>query len=743
MYFIANKKAAKKMLWARDVAGVAVEDDALVARIKCDSFVVLGEESDDVIIDGEGVSSTMDHRLQAVSLFHASSKSLCTVSTNTQGDEYVFVYDMDSMQTRLEHRLGGSDEALLCLLSPCGKYVVIATSDGDDDRLLFIDIHAHSEISHELGSFPAFVNGKAVFLVKDSTTAIECWSLPETQHFRCTSTVEWIFADSAPVALCSNKKTLSLMFVDESRPHFTVVPTLGAYSEDAIYYFAMLNGVGAISYNNDLLVFAVDSSTRQVKQLSFHHLDAVVGLQIDDKGLLRALQQHETAYELVCWETTPTFVNPAIPSFNEEHGFLLVEEVAPAAPPATPAVPAPTTSSPAVASAVVTPAPVVRAASADDEWRCVVCNKVKELRGAHLNGKVTVRTDCWPCAKKQTFQLVGASGTSLSSIFQVPSVPSDLSGGLLAASAAPIVTSAVAPVAPPAIPAVLAPTTSSPAVPSAVVTPAAPVAVAVRAASADDEWRCVVCNKVKELRGAHLNGKVTVRTDCWPCAKKQTFQLVGASGTSLSSIFQVPSVPSDLSGGLLTAPAAPAVGAAMSSIPATSAIAPVVPPAAPVPITSSPGVPTAVVTPAAPVAVAAPATTTGGAFGSKPADTVESAKPATNVASVDDEWRCVVCNKVKELRGAHLNGKVTVRTDCWPCAKKQTFQLVGASGTSLSSIFQVPSVPSDLSGGLLAASAAPAVGAAMSSIPATINNTVEQSTSSVHGASAPPPSTQS
>lgn len=36
-------------------------------------------------------------------------------------------------------------------------------------------------------------------------------------------------------------------------------------------------------------------------------------------------------------------------------------------------------------------------------------------------------------------------------------------------------------------------------------------------------WRCSVCRKQKDLNGPHLDGKTTVRSDCWPCAKKQTF----------------------------------------------------------------------------------------------------------------------------------------------------------------------------------------------------------------------------
>ncbi|EPY23200.1 hypothetical protein AGDE_12955 [Angomonas deanei] len=52
-----------------------------------------------------------------------------------------------------------------------------------------------------------------------------------------------------------------------------------------------------------------------------------------------------------------------------------------------------------------------------------------------------------------------------------------------------------------------------------------------------------------------------------------------------------------------------------------------------------------------------------------------AAKEKGTAGSPATEWRCKVCNKTKDLHGDHLKGKTEVRSDCWPCAKKQTFIL--------------------------------------------------------------------
>jgi hypothetical protein len=63
---------------------------------------------------------------------------------------------------------------------------------------------------------------------------------------------------------------------------------------------------------------------------------------------------------------------------------------------------------------VFTPAAVLSAATNDAadttgeaglSWRCVQCNKPKDLQRDHLKGKTEVRSDCWPCAKKTTFKV--------------------------------------------------------------------------------------------------------------------------------------------------------------------------------------------------------------------------------------------------------------------------------------------------------------------------------------------------
>lgn len=62
-------------------------------------------------------------------------------------------------------------------------------------------------------------------------------------------------------------------------------------------------------------------------------------------------------------------------------------------------------SSPMAAAAAASAAPATEALL----WMCEHCHKVKDLKGDHLKGKATVRSDCWPCAKKRTFVLATPS----------------------------------------------------------------------------------------------------------------------------------------------------------------------------------------------------------------------------------------------------------------------------------------------------------------------------------------------
>ncbi|SYZ67519.1 hypothetical_protein [Leishmania braziliensis MHOM/BR/75/M2904] len=154
-------------------------------------------------------------------------------------------------------------------------------------------------------------------------------------------------------------------------------------------------------------------------------------------------------------------------------------------------------------------------------WRCCVCHKVKDLKGPHLNGKASVRSDCWPCAKKTTFvhessgdgPLEGAGrpagrvavaadverlsvcGEHRTTVFKAPVVPSEAEE-----------------------PSCMLPVTKA-----GKGQGSAAEGAGLAALSGNVLWRCAVCHKVKDLKGPHLSGKTSVRSDCWPCAKKTTF----------------------------------------------------------------------------------------------------------------------------------------------------------------------------------------------------------------------------
>lgn len=267
------------------------------------------------------------------------------------------------------------------------------------------------------------------------------------------------------------------------------------------------------------------------------------------------------------------------------------------------------------------------------------------------------------------------------------------------------------------------------------------------------EWKCNVCNKSKDLRGPHLAGKKTVRSDCWPCAKKQTFHLKDAtaeapkiadtSKPSTASPFSAPpqflfsqptaakspfgQVPS--ASAASTIPAAPTTAGQPSIFsgfgggktgnpfaPAPAGIA-VTNPFAAAPPTST-AAPAAVHQPASSgsIVMQASAPPKGkGPHPSPPFSFVSNAALAppqivlgptgmpfatapvlSNAASAPGEeiWKCAVCQKSKDLRGKHLDNKSTVRSDCWPCAKKQTFVRCSADGKPLASCPQTkPAVP--------------------------------------------------
>ncbi|KAL7699664.1 hypothetical protein NQL31_007337 [Lotmaria passim] len=95
----------------------------------------------------------------------------------------------------------------------------------------------------------------------------------------------------------------------------------------------------------------------------------------------------------------------------------------------------------------------MEAADSQGVWRCAACHKVKDLKGPHLNGKTSVRSDCWPCAKKTTFVLdVAATATGLKDGAPVegrPKPPISTPAESTLAAAAPANSDAKAPAASP------------------------------------------------------------------------------------------------------------------------------------------------------------------------------------------------------------------------------------------------------------------------------------------------------
>ncbi|KPI84406.1 hypothetical protein ABL78_6532, partial [Leptomonas seymouri] len=164
-------------------------------------------------------------------------------------------------------------------------------------------------------------------------------------------------------------------------------------------------------------------------------------------------------------------------------------------------------------------------------WRCSVCHKVKNLSGPHLNGKSSVRSDCWPCAKKTTFVL-DASG-SRGGAAEVGGVSTPSQSGEIKRNSVEVNKSAsvfVLPIVPLDTEEVnyLLPVTKAKAESSSF--PALPAPSS--STSSVPVWRCSICHKVKNLSGPHLNGKSSVRSDCWPCAKKTTFILDTGAATA-------------------------------------------------------------------------------------------------------------------------------------------------------------------------------------------------------------------
>ncbi|KAK7195064.1 hypothetical protein NESM_000429300 [Novymonas esmeraldas] len=184
--------------------------------------------------------------------------------------------------------------------------------------------------------------------------------------------------------------------------------------------------------------------------------------------------------------------------------------------------------------------------AADAAWRCAACHKVKDLKGPHLNGKASVRSDCWPCAKKTTFILSNSGASAGNPAAQCGASSKPISAGGAVSGALGISSTLFkAPVVPSEsaeseclVPPLQSATLAAPAQP-----PSTSTAASSSPPAADAAWRCAACHKVKDLKGPHLNGKTSVRSDCWPCAKKTTFMRTALNAIidGSSSVCQKPS----------------------------------------------------------------------------------------------------------------------------------------------------------------------------------------------------------
>eukprot|EP00331_Platyophrya_macrostoma_P031059 CAMPEP_0176438598 /NCGR_PEP_ID=MMETSP0127-20121128/19393_1 /TAXON_ID=938130 /ORGANISM="Platyophrya macrostoma, Strain WH" /LENGTH=591 /DNA_ID=CAMNT_0017822607 /DNA_START=168 /DNA_END=1943 /DNA_ORIENTATION=+ len=279
------------------------------------------------------------------------------------------------------------------------------------------------------------------------------------------------------------------------------------------------------------------------------------------------------------------------------------------------------------------------------EWRCEKCNKVKDLRGPHLNGKVSVRSDCWPCAKKTTFKLTSAASGHVDPV-----------ADLKKAGASPD-KSAVSVTAPPA--------------PFLFSTPplaSVPPAAATTKSAAPSPFGTITTSS---------GGSAT-----------STFQFGGGkTGNPFTSAAATTSaVPTTLVNPFLNVSSIPAPSSANTKAsggivmqqPASSGKGP------------NPSPPFSFVA-ASKQSAAVPPVALGPS--TMPAFTVPSAGvltagAVTAKATGEPTWRCTTCGKVKDLRGPHLNGKTTVRSDCWPCAKKRTFVLYDPDGKALGAVVE-------------------------------------------------------
>lgn len=288
-------------------------------------------------------------------------------------------------------------------------------------------------------------------------------------------------------------------------------------------------------------------------------------------------------------------------------------------------------------------------------WRCSVCKKVKELQGKHLDGKTSVRSDCWPCAKKQTFvtDTAAAATPADPSVFRsqsatAPAATTDTANTVFGCSSS---------VAPPfgGVAHFLPTCAATTSVKNSGLAAPPPTNPFLTGSSGPMAAAAAKNSCPKSARGASSSAGVLNAS-----LGEFTSVVAAQSGANTSSGLFASEAPPNSSvvhplSKCGTTPIIMEVTKKGYSPSFTFKVAPVV-------SVSDITIPTSVVganTALGPGAAAA-----------------ASPEHATAAPSNDPTWVCAVCHKVKALRGPHLSGKTAVRSDCWPCATKRLFVLV-------------------------------------------------------------------
>ena len=386
-----------------------------------------------------------------------------------------------------------------------------------------------------------------------------------------------------------------------------------------------------------------------------------------------------------------------------------------------------------------------------DVWECAVCHKNKDLKGGHLAGRTQVRSDCWPCATKRLFIRKTISSQSSKDDKESSSSPttSDNSkettqntklestlwsntSSIEKGNLTTVVSQEVSPSDKQGFNKVTLAKQNerTPENKKSSESKIAHLSETKKGEEVKMVWRCAVCEKVKDLRGNHLNGKTEVRSDCWPCATKRLFRLVPETDEKLSESSTrgeknlpntsavkiepqeevkstVPDVEQNISAAqeekssklspfdfsklsLSSTSSNPFSNSAFqfTSKPKTSEKPPTTLETVPTKITP--------IEPPCPAKMTIDFTephnlkkeekssevckeSSGVAQSPSLANILES-KASSSVSDILPIWLCTVCLKSKDLKGSHLNGKTEVRSDCWPCATKRLFRLQSPEG---------------------------------------------------------------